>query len=171
MGEHSIIKTLKIDLIANRGYPKSILVVVAYRIGNYVRKASRARLSTRIAYLPYAAIYKLVTEWFIGIELPCSTQIGPGIRLIHCVGTVINPHVVLGKNVVIRHGVTIGNRRDDYDCPVIGDNVQIGAGSIIIGQIEIGENSVIGAGSIVVKDVPPNSVVLPSASEIRTKEN
>ena len=69
--------------------------------------------------------------------------------------------MVLGANVKIRHNTTIGGKGFDGTGPrpVIGDNVSIGPGCIILGGIHIGDNARIGAGSVVVKDVAPNEVV------------
>ncbi|MNG29745.1 Serine acetyltransferase [compost metagenome] len=63
---------------------------------------------------------------------------------------------MIGENCVIRQGVTIGNRKSGDDVPTIGDNVDIGAGAVIIGKIKIGDNVKIGANAVVLKDVPDN---------------
>ena len=87
-----------------------------------------------------------------------SANTGAGFLLIHGYGTVINGAVKIGKNCTILHGVTIGT--NTYGCPTIGDNVYIGAGAILIGNIHIGNNVKIGAGAVVVDDVPDNSTVV-----------
>ena len=67
----------------------------------------------------------------------------------------------IGEKVIVRHNTTIGNKNSgSNETPVIGDNVQIGAGTLIIGDVTVGDNAVIGAGSVVVKDVESNSIVV-----------
>ncbi|MBT0770547.1 serine acetyltransferase [Kineosporia sp. J2-2] len=151
------LRTCRTDLRANTGYPKSQLVLLLLRTAQALR-ASR-RPWARAAYPPVAVLYKVVSEWVLGIELPPSTPVGPGLRLRHGVGTVVNPHATIGAGVMLRHGVTIGNRRSTHDCPVIEDEVEIGANAIVIGAVRIGARSQIAAGTVVLQDVPPDSVV------------
>lgn len=67
----------------------------------------------------------------------------------------------IGEKVIVRHNTTIGNKNSgSNDKPVIGDNVQVGAGTLIIGDVNVGDNVVIGAGSVVVKDVEANRIVV-----------
>ena len=75
------------------------------------------------------------------------------------IGVVIHGRVVIGKNCLIGQGVTIGGKSGWYEVPVIGDNVHINAGARLLGPIRIGDNVVIGANSVVVKDVPSDCVV------------
>jgi len=84
-------------------------------------------------------------------NLPAST------RILHPVGIVISNLAQIGKNCTIMQNVTIGQRNKKV--PKIGNNVYIGAGAIVIGDIVIGDNTVIGAGAIITKDVPENSIV------------
>ncbi|WP_429745678.1 serine O-acetyltransferase [Vibrio clamense] len=74
-------------------------------------------------------------------------------------GVVIHEDVAIGSNVTIAQNVTIGGRSQTGGLPIIGNDVYIGAGAIILGNIKIGDNSVIGAGSVVISDIPENSVV------------
>jgi serine O-acetyltransferase len=100
---------------------------------------------------------------------PCkifkSTKIGGGLSCFHPFATVINAKSI-GRNFEFRNGLTIGNKNNDNTLlPTIGDNVTVGANVCIIGKIKIGNNVVIGAGSVVVKDVPDNVVVAGKSSE------
>ncbi len=94
------------------------------------------------------------------LEIPYDVRIGAGLKLDHPFSTILNAKEI-GCNCRIKNNITIGNKNDDESLrPVIGDNVYIGAGAIIIGNISIGSDSKIGAGAVVTKDVPPGSVVV-----------
>ena len=73
---------------------------------------------------------------------------------------IINSYSVIGDNCTIRHEVTIGNRNSDRDCPIIGNNCNIGAGAKILGAIKIGNNVDIGANAVVITDVPDNCIAV-----------
>lgn len=86
-----------------------------------------------------------------------TKDIGEGLFIQHGFSTVISAKRI-GKNCWINQQVTIGHS-NKTDAPIIGDNVKILAGAIVIGNITIGDNAIIGAGAVVVDDVPANSVV------------
>lgn len=90
---------------------------------------------------------------------PCK-NIGGGIYTAHPYATVLNAKSI-GKKFSVRQCTTVGNKRDGEGTngPIIGDNVNLGANVCIIGNIKIGNNVVVGAGSVVIKDVPDNVVV------------
>lgn len=96
-----------------------------------------------------------------GIEINPTTKIGYGLTIPHCGGIVIGGDCSIGKNCTILQGVTIGSNlfKDRYKLATIGDNVLIGAGSKIIGPINIGNNVTIGANSVVTKDIPNGAVI------------
>lgn len=93
-------------------------------------------------------------------HIPYKTKIGGGTKFPHfAMGVLMHPDVVIGNNCLIQKGVLIGGKSNSNKLPVICDNVQIGAHSIILGNVTIGDNAIIGAGSVVLKDVEPNTVV------------
>lgn len=95
-----------------------------------------------------------------------STKIAGGLICFHPFSTVINAKSI-GENFEFRNGLTIGNKFNDNSLlPVIGSNVTVGANVCIIGAIEIGDNVQIGAGSVVVKSVPSNSVVVGNPARV-----
>jgi serine O-acetyltransferase len=97
-----------------------------------------------------------------GIAISYKEEIGPGLYIGHHGGIVTNDKASIGANCNLSHGVTIGvTRRGEHEgVPKIGDNVYIGPGAKIIGQIVVGNNAAIGANCVVTKDVPENGVVV-----------
>lgn len=97
-----------------------------------------------------------------GLSIPFTANIGSGFYISHFGGIFVHNRVTIGKNCNISQGVTIGrtNRGPREGHPRLGDNVYIGAGAKIIGQVEIGDNAAIGANCVVTKDVPDNAVVV-----------
>ena len=101
-------------------------------------------------------------RFFTGIEIHPGAKIGEGFFIDHGMGVVIGETSEIGENVAIYQGGTLGGtsllkkRRH----PTLGNNVVVGAGSIIIGAITIGEGAKVGAGSVVVTPVPPHVTVV-----------
>ena len=84
------------------------------------------------------------------------------------VAVVINKNVVAGDDFTIRHGVTIGNRgADNMACPHIGNGVELGANVIILGDITLGNNVTVGAGSVVLDSVPDNALVVGEKARVK----
>ena len=155
------------DWAANAGNWKSRSALLFYRAAQAVR-----RLDPPLRWLgaPFVGLYLLYVEWGLGIELNLKSKIGPGLRLYHGIGLVVHEAAVLGSNCALRHCTTIGMKNGPADCPIIGDNVDIGSNSVLLGAIKIGDNSVIGAGSVVLHDVPPGDVVAGNpARSIKTR--
>jgi len=96
------------------------------------------------------------------VDINPACRIGKGIMLDHATGFVAGETAVIGDNVSILQGVTLGGtgKADEDRHPKIGNGVLIGAGAKVIGNIKIGECARIGAGSVVVKDVPPRVTVV-----------
>ncbi len=97
-----------------------------------------------------------------GIEIHPGATIGEGLFIDHGHGVVIGETAILGDNVTLYQGVTLGGtgKEQGKRHPTIGNNVLVGAGAKILGSFTIGDNCKIGAGSVVLKDVPPNSTVV-----------
>ncbi len=97
-----------------------------------------------------------------GIEIHPGAVIGKGFFIDHGSGVIIGETTIIGDNVTLYQGVTLGGtgKETGKRHPTIGDNVMISAGAKIIGSFTVGENSKIGAGSVVIEEVPPNCTVV-----------
>lgn len=137
-----------------KGNTKGLFLLITYRTRSFFTKNT----ILKIVGLPIRLLYKITINWILGVEIPDTTIIGKGLQIYHGQGLVINSKCIIGENVLLRHNTTIGNSKKGGNCPVIGDNVEIGSNSVIIGEIVIGNNSIIGAGSVVLKDIPPYEV-------------
>jgi serine O-acetyltransferase len=99
---------------------------------------------------------------FWGIELPRGVRAGPGLYIGHFGGLTISSSTVIGSNCNISQGVTIGisGSGERRGVPVIGDDVYIAPGARIFGKISIGDNVKIGANSVIDRDIPDNAIVV-----------
>jgi len=125
----------------------------AHRLANRLWRREWLFLAHSIAYLSRA---------FTGIEIHPGATIGPGFFIDHGTGVVIGETAVIGSDVTLYHGVTLGGVRSQKGKrhPTVQDNVVIGAGAKVLGDILIGESSRIGANAVVIKDVEPEKVVV-----------
>ncbi|MDI3482895.1 MAG: serine O-acetyltransferase [Candidatus Methanomethylophilaceae archaeon] len=107
-----------------------------------------------------------------GADIHPGAIIGKGVFIDHAVGVVIGETTIIGDNVCIYQGVTLGGVSSEKGKrhPTIEDNVVIGADATILGNITIGHNTRIGAGSVVLKDVPPNSTVVGVPGKVIKRE-
>lgn len=102
-----------------------------------------------------------------GIQIPVGTEIGPGFRISHFGGIVVNPAAKIGKNFSIAQGALVGSA--DGKCkgvPSIGNNVIMSANSVVIGGISIGDYVMIAPGAFVNFDVPEHSIVIGNPGRI-----
>ncbi len=103
-----------------------------------------------------------------GLDISPTTSIGPGFYIGHFGGVVISPYAVLGSNVNIAQGVTIGatSRGERIGAPTLEDRVWVGANAIIVGKVTIGADALIAPGAYVNFDVPGESVVLGNPGKV-----
>ena len=127
--------------------------------------ASKSRGMLRFS-LPFFMILHRVASGWAALDLPWQARIGPGLALVHGWGLVIDPHVRIGKNVTLFHGVTLGRRYRNSrngkrltDYPVLEDEVWVGPNAIIVGGSTIGRGSRIAGGAFVTESIPPHSIV------------
>jgi len=122
-------------------------------------------------FWPYIAFYKILTEVLLCTELHWKVTAGYGLRIYHGYGLVVHSSAKLGSNVILRHNVTIGEKNTDGDvAPAIGDDVDIGAGAILLGPIKVGNGAVVGAGSVVLIDVPDGGVAVGNPARLLKRE-
>lgn len=128
-----------------------------------------ALVSHRVAHFFYtihlfflARLISQVTRFTTGIEIHPGAKIGKSFFIDHGMGVVIGETAVIGDNVLIYQGVTLGGTglEKGKRHPTVGNNVVIGGGAKVLGNITVGDNSYIGANAVVTKDVPANSTVV-----------
>ncbi|MCX5708873.1 MAG: serine O-acetyltransferase [Candidatus Omnitrophica bacterium] len=142
---------------------RSILEVVLLYQGLH------ALIHHRIAHYFYqrnlfliARLVSQASRFFTGIEIHPGATIGKDFFIDHGMGVVIGETSIIGDNVLLYQGATLGGTglEKGKRHPTIGNNVVIGAGAKVLGNITIGDNSYIGANAVVIKDVPANSTVV-----------
>ena len=119
-----------------------------------------------------ARLVSTISRFFTGIEIHPGAKIGKRVFFDHGIGVVIGESAIVGDDCIIYHGVTLGNLKPVgfKRHPTIGNNVMIGAGAKILGNIVIGNNVVVGANSVVMKDVPDNVNVVGVPGQIKEKK-
>jgi serine acetyltransferase len=159
---------LTADRAANGHNTKGRFVVCAYRIGHALQAAAPHSRIIRPAAQIYSAWYRLCVVWLMGVDLPLAVTAGRGLIIYHGVGLVVHEACVLGANVVLRQGCTLGagGFEDSERVPRVGDNVEFGAGSIVLGGVHLDDGCRIGAGSVVLDDVPAGAVVAGNPARI-----
>ena len=124
-----------------------------YRVTNLLWRA-RIRLVARVI--------SSFVRVFTGVDIHPGATIGQGLFIDHATGVVIGETAVIGDDVSIYHGVTLGGLTlsKGKRHPTVGDRVMIGAGAKLLGPLSVGHDSRIGANAVVVHDVPANSVIV-----------
>lgn len=103
-----------------------------------------------------------ISRWLTGVEIHPGARIGQGVFIDHGMGVVIGETAVVGNYCLIYQGVTLGGtgKESGKRHPTLGENVVVGAGAKVLGNLLIGDNVRIGAGSVVLRDVPPDCTVV-----------
>lgn len=134
--------------------------------------AARSGVSSRLLLVMARLLHRFACG-AAGIDLPWQVAIGPGFALTHGWGTVVNENAVIGRNVTLFHGVTLGQRdriaadgSRSTGYPVIEDEVWIGPHACIVGAVTIGRGSRIAAGACVFDSVPPHSIVMGNPAQV-----
>ncbi|MGL5514168.1 MAG: serine O-acetyltransferase [Sporomusa sp.] len=124
-----------------------------YRISNYLFKRGWVLVPRMICYFN-----RLLT----GVDVHPGATIGEGLFIDHATGVVIGETCVIGNNVTLYQGVTLGGtgKEKGKRHPTVGNNVVVASGAKVLGSFTVGDNAKIGAGSVVLREVPPNSTVV-----------
>ena len=133
-------------------YP-GLHALIAYRFAHRLYKWNIPLIPRIISY---------ITRIITGIEIHPAAKIGRKFFIDHGEGVVIGETTEIGDNVLIYQQVTLGGTGKEHGKrhPTLGDNVIVGAGAKVLGNIKIGEGTRIGAGSVIVEDVPEHSTVI-----------
>ena len=152
------------------GLVRRILRPVELKYISLFRKAEACTFKPLKCY--YTIRLKLMS-YKTHIQIPARTKIGEGFYIGHTGRVIIHPEAVIGKNVNVGTGVTIGyeNRGERKGAPKISENCWIGTNSVVVGNISIGEDVMIAPLTFVNFDVPPHSVVIGNPAKIIHKEN
>ena len=147
---------------------QGVWALAVYRFGRW-------RYTVRPALLrkPLSLVYKfmkIAVQITTGIDLPCEASVGRRLRIEHFGGIVVSGDAVIGDDVVIRNGVTIGLKRTgERGAPRIGDRVDIGSGARILGAVSVGEGAVVGANAVVLCDVPAGALAVGVPARIKRR--
>ena len=140
----------------------------------------KAMLRYRLAHKLYLKKHYFLARWIsqrtahkTGIEIHPGATIGKGLFIDHGHGVIIGETAIIGDNVTLYQGVTLGGtgKEKGKRHPTIEDNVMISAGAKVLGSFTVGENSKIGAGSVVVNEVPPNCTVVGIPGRVVKRDN
>lgn len=107
----------------------------------------------------YWLIFHLL-ELLVGVSISKSVKVGAGLRIYHFGNIFVHKDCVIGENVTLRQGVTIGNKKEGGKVPTIGDHVETGAYAQILGDVYVGEKATIGALAVVTKDIPDGATAV-----------
>lgn len=144
-------------------------VMMIYRFGRW-----RYTIQPRLLRMPFSLLYKIMKvliQMATGIELPCETVVGRRFRIDHFSDIIISGDAIIGDDVIIRNGVTIGLKNTEKrGSPTLGNRVDVGAGAKILGKITIGDDVIIGANAVVIQDIPPNSLAVGVPAVIKPRK-
>ena len=109
-----------------------------------------------------ARISSQFTRFMTGVEIHPGAQIGRRFFIDHAMGVIIGETTIIGDDCTLYQGVTLGGTGNETGKrhPTLGNNVIVGVGAAVLGNITVGDNSKIGGGAVAVKDVPPNCTVV-----------
>jgi len=137
-----------------------ILLLYPYLHAMVVYRLAHFFWVNKIPLLP--RLLSQTARFFTGIEIHPGATIGKCFFIDHGMGVVIGETTIIGDNVTLFQGVTLGGtgKETGKRHPTLGDNIVVGAGAKVLGNINIGNNSYVGANAVVLKDVPANSTIV-----------
>lgn len=148
---------------------QGLWVMVVYRFGRWRYGVHPAFLRRFFSFI--YRLLKVVSQILTGVDIPCETVVGRRFRIDHFGGIVISGDTVIGDDVIVRNGVTLGLRRTGVEgAPIIGNRVDIGTGAKVLGPVRIGDDVAIGANAVVLTDVPSNSIAVGVPAVVRPRK-
>ena len=173
-----VIKRLKEEIAVIRQRDPAIHTAMEV----FLYPSFKVMLHYRLAHKLYLKKHYFLARWIsqrgvrkTGIEIHPGAVIGKGFFIDHGNGVIIGETTIIGDNVTLYQGVTLGGTGKEHGKrhPTVGNNVMISAGAKVLGSFKIGDNSKIGAGSVVLEEVPPGSTVVgvPGRVGKRKKKN
>ncbi|MFC1940928.1 serine O-acetyltransferase [Chloroflexota bacterium] len=162
----SLITSIKGDFKAAFGHDPAAVstleILLAYP-GFHARQFHRLAHTLYRWHIPVLPrLLSHISRFLTGIEIHPGAKIGEGFFIDHGMGVVIGETAEIGDNVTLYQGVTLGGtslqRKKRH--PTLGNNVVVGVGAQLVGDITIGDNSKVGAGSVVITSVPANATVI-----------
>ena len=143
-------------------YP-GLHAVIFYRVANFL---------WRKKLLLFARALSQTARFLTGIEIHPGAKIGRGLFIDHGMGIVVGETTIIGNNVALFQGVTLGGtgKETGKRHPTLGNDIVVGAGAKILGNIEIGSNSYIGANAVILRNVPSNSTVVGVPGHVTKQE-
>jgi len=176
---------LVIDMVANKGNAsaksfyakiKAIIYLLWFspnyscvfwlRVNQYLTKKKNGLAGYLSRRMNAKRIYKF------GNDISCFAEIGPGLKIVHLSDIVIGRRSKVGKNLTILNGVSLGEKKiSDHNMPTVGDNVYIGVGAKLLGNITIGDGAIIGALTFCDKSVPVNGIAYGNPMILKTYLN
>lgn len=158
----AMLRLIREDLAAHGGdwTRPGFKALAVYRFGVWRMTVSPKLLRAPLGII-YRHYYRRVRNVY-GIELPYSASVGRRVVIEHQSGIVVHGATVIGDECIIRQNCTFGIRRMDElaKAPVLGRGVNVGAGAVILGDVNVGDFAAIGANAVVLCDVPPGAVAV-----------
>jgi serine O-acetyltransferase len=137
----------------------------------WMHRLNHSLWNRSIAWRPLARILATLTRSATGVEIHPAAEIGRRLYIDHGMGTVIGQTAIIGDDVLMYHGSTVGGVDQDPGRrhAIIGDRVLIGSGAKVLGRIRVGSDVRIGANAVVVHDVPDGATVIGPRAEVRNR--
>lgn len=148
---------------------QGVWVLLVYRFGRW-RYGVRPALLRKLLSFIYRVL-KITVQILTKVDLPCEARIGRRLCIEHFGTIIVSGDTVLGDDVVLRQGVTLGlRRRHERGAPVIGNGVDIGAGAVVLGPVHVGAGASIGANAVVLEDVPAQALAVGVPARIKLRK-
>lgn len=165
-------EAISLDMQRYKGYKRSSTIFLPLDI-RYIKAFRKYQFAKNKIYRLFCRVRLEYLMNRSHISIPVQTTIGPGFFIGHLGRVIINGNSIIGCNVNVSTGVTIGqiNSGSKKGCPTIGNNVWIGSNAVIVGKIHIGDDVLIAPNSFVNFNVPSHSIVIGSPGVIHKKED